>query len=245
MPAPQLADDYFIYDPAYGFGSPLPPICNASSENHLPPVSPDGGATIWSYPDWLRLIIAPPHDPNWDTTQVDILDQMPWFCRTDLVWLDENWYGSATWLRQRYMRLGGVPMRGDLRITPSGPTLEWLYDGPTVFEWLVCIAVKLEEKDFWNGDPAQPSRAWCWFWTMMENAHLDRGGKRYLEHTVEKLLNREFSPNGAGSIGGYIPKCKFDMRRMAWWGMMQNWSTRAYPVHLDNCGDDWKREDPW
>lgn len=95
-------------------------------------------------------------------------------------------------------------------------------DGPcSVLEMILALAYRCEEI---MDDAAIGNRTVQWFWRMITNLglgcmtddHFDIG---YVESVVERFLNREYEPDGHGSLF-VIPNCEYDLRDVETWSSM-------------------------
>lgn len=169
-----------------------------------------GGIGTNSYFDWLVAIIAP-KDRLWNIDFLKRLDSIPFVvppgeCES----IDLAWTHHVSWLRSLYL---------DNLQRDIGP--EDLHGEPSFFEWLVCMAVRIEDNIMYDPFTYPEDRSWCWFWVMLNNAGLDNSNN--IEQDVYCLMTRNFSPSGAGSICGYIQNCNLDLRTISWWDQMQIW----------------------
>lgn len=91
---------------------------------------------------------------------------------------------------------------------------DYLYGPCSVLEMIVGLAVRCEEHIM--DDPSMGDRTRQWFWQMivnlglgaMDDTHYD---KRYVIDIVDRLLNREYAPNGRGGLFT-IRNCDTDLR---------------------------------
>lgn len=95
-------------------------------------------------------------------------------------------------------------------------------DGPcSVLEMMLALAYRCEEimDDTTIGD-----RTVQWFWNMIANLGLNGMTDRLFDereanHIIERFLNREFEPDGHGSLF-VIRHCKYDLRDVEIWTSM-------------------------
>ena len=94
--------------------------------------------------------------------------------------------------------------------------------GPcSVLEMMVALAFRIEET---MDDPRKGDRTAQWFWNMIVSLGLgsmndDNFDKRYVTKVVENFLNRNFEPNGKGSLFT-IRSCDEDLREVDIWCQM-------------------------
>lgn len=95
-------------------------------------------------------------------------------------------------------------------------------DGPcSVLEMILALAYKCEEI---MDDAAVGDRTVQWFWKMINNLGLSGMTDRrfdllYVEDTVQRFLNREYEPDGHGSLF-VIRNCRYDLRDVETWTCM-------------------------
>lgn len=95
-------------------------------------------------------------------------------------------------------------------------------DGPcSVLEMILALAYKCEEI---MDDAAVGDRTVQWFWKMINNLGLSGMTDRrfdllYVEDTVQRFLNREYEPDGHGSLF-VIQNCRYDLRDVETWTCM-------------------------
>ena len=107
----------------------------------------------------------------------------------------------------------------DLRERYYGdPTIK----GPcSVLEMMVALSIRCEEI---MDNPAYGDRTTQWFWDMIINMGLgamydSRFDKKYVKECVDKMLNREYEPNGKGGLF-YVRGCTDDLREFEIWSQM-------------------------
>ena len=94
--------------------------------------------------------------------------------------------------------------------------------GPcSVLEMMLALSIRCEE---WMDDPAYGDRTTQWFWNMIINMGLgamydSRFDKEYVENAVDRMLYREYEPNGKGGLF-YIRGCTDDLRKFEIWAQM-------------------------
>lgn len=92
----------------------------------------------------------------------------------------------------------------------------------TVLEMMVALAVKCEEHIM--SDPDIGDRTAQWFWIMVTNLGLismtdKRFDRRYVEDVIFRFLDRDYEPDGTGSLFR-IKNCKYDLRDVEIWYQM-------------------------
>lgn len=133
--------------------------------------------------------------------------------------MDENRCADGADLRYRFGDELGI----------EGPVIaSCLDDRPcSILEMMVALSIRCEENIMVDPDiGAKPDR---WFWRMIYNLGLinmtDKNfDEEYVNGVVWRFLNREFGPNGEGSLV-YIPDSQYDMRSMEIWYQMQHYLT--------------------
>lgn len=102
---------------------------------------------------------------------------------------------------------------------PDAPEYEILdiLAGPcSVLEMMIAAAIYCEEHVMDN--PRYGDRTAQWFWNMVVNLGLgdqmdNRFDRRHVEATLERFLDRKYSPNGQGGLFT-IRNCKRDLRKV-------------------------------
>lgn len=121
---------------------------------------------------------------------------------------DENRAREGINLRYRFaIRMPDIPEYEILDIL-AGPC--------SVFEMMVALAIYCEEHIM--DIPQYGDRTGQWFWDMVVNLGLgdqmdDRFDRRYVEHVLQRFLNREYEPNGQGGLFT-IRNCDRDLRKV-------------------------------
>lgn len=121
---------------------------------------------------------------------------------------------------------GGLNLRRRFAYEAS-TILEDVRVGPcSVLEMLIGVAVHMEDQ---LTDTIE-----TWFWTLIENLHLDQFDdsqydSRGVEYIVSTWLNRNYLPNGEGSI---FPLSDYpgDCRNIDIWAQMNAWISENYPT---------------
>lgn len=105
---------------------------------------------------------------------------------------DENRYEDGIALRYRFCLINDCE------------NLEHYLDGPcSVLEMIVALAIRCEERIM--SDPDKGDRTAQWFWSMINSLGL--GGmydsnfsEKLVSDTIYRFLNRDYEPNGKGSL---------------------------------------------
>ena len=93
-------------------------------------------------------------------------------------------------------------------------------DGPcSVLEMMIALAIRCEETIM--DDAGVGDRTGQWFWGMIRNLGLgsmndSRFDERFVDDVIERLLDREYEPDGTGGLFT-VPYCKTDMRDVEIW----------------------------
>lgn len=134
---------------------------------------------------------------------------------------DENRAYDGIYLRRRFAH---TKSQDDYRFI-----LEIL-DGPcSVLEMMLALAIRLEEEIMDN--PLYGDRVKQWFWSMLKNMYINQMtdnifDKRFVEYSVNKMINRTYEPNGRGGLF-YIPNCEDDLRKFEIWTQLC-WFSNAF-----------------
>lgn len=99
----------------------------------------------------------------------------------------------------------------------------------SVLEMMLALAIRFEEEIMDN--PLYGNRIKQWFWSMMKNMGLNMMtdaafDKRYVERSINTMLNRTYDPNGRGGLF-YIPNCQDDLRKFEIWTQLC-WFSNAF-----------------
>lgn len=92
----------------------------------------------------------------------------------------------------------------------------------SVLEMMIALAIRCEEDIMDNAEIGD--RTSQWFWIMMVNLGLgsmmdDRYDDQYVEEVLNRFLDREYEPNGRGSLF-YIRSATNDVRELPIWYQM-------------------------
>ena len=96
-------------------------------------------------------------------------------------------------------------------------------DGPcSVLEVIIALALRIEETIM--DDPTIGDRTSQWIWIMLGSLGLesmtdDRFDIDLVQWTIDQFLDRNFDPDGKGSLFR-IPNCRFDLRGTEIWIQM-------------------------
>lgn len=97
--------------------------------------------------------------------------------------------------------------------------LEVYLDKPcSVLEMMIALAFRCEE---WLDDPDVGDRTAQWFWHMLKSLDLGymsdlRYDKRIVETNINRMLDRDYEPNGKGGLFT-IKRCVNDLREAELW----------------------------
>lgn len=134
-----------------------------------------------------------------------------------LISRDRNRAEDGVDLRYRYAWINGYDEEVDL-------VLESL-DGPcSVLEMMVALAIRCEENIM--DDPNIGDRTSQWFWGMLINLDIDdmtddRFDKRIVSEAINRLLYREYAPDGKGGLFTVRGRNR-DLREVEIWDQL-NW----------------------
>lgn len=92
----------------------------------------------------------------------------------------------------------------------------------SVFEMMLALAIRCEEDIMDSAEYG--NRISQWFWQMIVNLGLGsmtdmNFDPDYVDDIVQRFLNREFEPDGHGSLF-VVRRCKFDLRKVEIWVAM-------------------------
>lgn len=110
--------------------------------------------------------------------------------------MDENRYDDGIQLRRRFaLRYEDTHYQNYILNCLSAPC--------SVLEMMAALAIRCEETIM--DDPAIGDRKRQWFWGMISNLGLggmtdDRFDSEYVDAVIDRLLKREYEPNGAGGL---------------------------------------------
>lgn len=162
-------------------------------------------------------------------------------------WLFEivckNRFSKSTSYRKLLMTLHGTEFRytipRDINRADDGINLRYRFlmengyedyfhdyiTGPcSVLEMIIALSLRFEENIM--ADTNYGDRTAQWFWGMINNLGLgsmydDRYDKAYVVETIDRFLDREYSPDGKGGLFT-IRNCKEDLRDIEIWKQV-NW----------------------
>lgn len=130
---------------------------------------------------------------------------------------------SYSILRDRNRAEDGMDLRYRFALTHNECSPEIIMntlDGPcSVLEMMVALAIRCEENIM--DDPNRGDRTRQWFWGMVINLGLGAMtdklfDERLVDKAVQRMLNREYEPNGKGGLFT-IYKCNKDLRDVEIW----------------------------
>lgn len=122
---------------------------------------------------------------------------------------DENRANEGANLRHRF----AITQMPDV---PENEILDILSGPCSVLEMMVALAIYAEEHVMDN--PQIGDRTSQWFWNMVVSLGLGdqmdhRFDRRYVEDTLDRFMDRKYSPNGQGGLFT-IRNCKRDLRKV-------------------------------
>lgn len=93
------------------------------------------------------------------------------------------------------------------------------YEPCSVLEMMIALADRIESTIM--DDPAYGDRTGQWFWSMINNLGLssmtdEQFDIRYVEDTIDCFLDRNYAPDGRGSLFR-IRNCDYDLREVEIW----------------------------
>lgn len=132
--------------------------------------------------------------------------------------LDDNRLYDGCHLRYRFGVDANIPKR----------VIDKKLDNTTcsVLEVMVALAIRME--DTIMGDPDYGDRTVMWFWMMIKSLNLyDMTDEfidyDYVKHAISRLLNRDYEPNGEGSLFT-VRNTNKDFRDMEIWYQMSEFA---------------------
>ena len=89
----------------------------------------------------------------------------------------------------------------------------------SVLEMMVALSLRCEEHIM--GDSELGDRTGLWFGKMIENLELDRANddnfsEYYVDNIIERMLHRQYEPDGRGGLFT-VENCRCDLRRVEIW----------------------------
>ena len=92
----------------------------------------------------------------------------------------------------------------------------------SVLELMIALAIRMEDGIL--GDPDYGDRTSMWFWMMVKSLGLydmtdDKIDYEYVKHTIARFINRDFEPNGKGSLFT-VKNTRRDFRDIEIWYQM-------------------------
>lgn len=135
--------------------------------------------------------------------------------------MDGNRYADGIDLRYRFGYEHNI----------DGPVIASCLDNfpCSILEMMVALAFRCEEHIMYNPDYGLMSGRW--FWKMitnlgLENMYDNNFDYEIVNNVIYRFLNRDYSPDGAGSLV-YIPNCPYDLSSMEIWYQMQRYLTEC------------------
>ena len=127
-----------------------------------------------------------------------------------------------TWFIQRDDNRAddGIQLRRRFALDREDRKLQRCIQGPcSVLEMMVALAIRCEETIM--DDTAYGNRTGQWFWGMINNLNLTpmhdtAFDRNYVDYVVNRLLNREYEPDGSGGLFT-VKHCEYDMRTVEIW----------------------------
>lgn len=113
----------------------------------------------------------------------------------------------------------GISLRYHYCVSHECEDLEWYLDGPcSILEMMIALAIREEHI---MSDPDKGDRTAQWFWSMISSLGLSgmtdyNFDEEFVNDSVAKFLNREYKPNGKGSLFT-VKKWKRDARTAEIW----------------------------
>ena len=170
------------------------------------------------YFGWLTRIVKP--QLKQDIRVIKLLDAIPFYVVPGLPSSDYDvfmfeWVSS---LRHIYLEYVGGGF-DDPRLGPEslGPCVPRPCDNVTMLEMLITVSVYSDDNAcFWMQFGPQAHR---FFWIMLGNAYYLSIPKtlRAFKENTDRLLHKDFPPNGVGSFSGQVPDYyKYDIREVGW-----------------------------
>lgn len=135
--------------------------------------------------------------------------------------MDGNRYEDGIDLRYRYAYDNGLD-QVDIASTDNYPC--------TIFEMLLALALRIEEDIM--SDPDYGDRTAVWFWEFLDNLGLTKAddmnfSSDYVSSVLERFVNREYEPNGEGSIVRINDPTKNCLEAELWMQVMWYLSEKA------------------
>lgn len=125
--------------------------------------------------------------------------------------LDQNRIAHALELQDLYIEQNNLP----------DYISRYLHDADSisVLEVLIAMAYKIEDSIMCDEDYGD--RTYVWFWMMIDNLGIKLTNSEYNEDYISwvlhRFMNREFEPDGTGSIVKFEDKHKTDARDIEIW----------------------------
>lgn len=135
--------------------------------------------------------------------------------------MDGNRYEDGIDLRYRYAYEAGLS-QNDVASEDLFPC--------SIFEMLLALSLRIEENIMF--DPSYGDRTGEWFWEFLDNLGLTRTDdlnfdSEYVSSVLERFVNREYEPNGEGSIVRINDPAKNCLEAELWMQVMWYLSEKA------------------
>lgn len=164
------------------------------------------------YFEWMYEIVCKNrYDAN--TSYRKLLERLHEIEFTWVIQKDSNRAEDGKDLRWRFAYLSHIPVWDEL------------YGPCSVFEMILALAIRCEETIM--DDPSFGDRTAQWFWKMITNLGLgsmtdERFDKKYVDEIISMFLNRDYAPDGRGSLF-VVRGFNHDMRDLEIWEQMARW----------------------
>lgn len=147
--------------------------------------------------------------------------------------LDENRSTDGLYLRTEWAEL--IENESDMQEYPLPFVDTELSLGPcTVFEMMVALAARIENDIMQEDDKG--NRTPLWFYYMLQNLdlldcdddHVFESTNEYIRNVIRKMLYREYTADGKGSLFPLSGRCE-DRREVDIWWQAQHWLAENFP----------------
>ena len=167
------------------------------------------------YFQWLCSLISDSHDGSYKK----LLTYLNSIEFSYILPMDSNRYFDGINLRYRFGYEKNI----------EDPIIASCLDNKScsVLEMMVALAFRIEEQIMVN--PANGMMSGRWFWMMIRNlglASMTDGNfdSEYVNYIIYRFMNRDYGPDGEGSLV-YMPGSPYDLRRMEIWYQMMRYLT--------------------